>query len=103
MDQRYQAVLAVIADGRGVGQVAAQFGASRQSVHTGLRRDGDHGLERLANRSHKSKSIPHRLSARVEAAVLELWREHRVAWHKLLLPMRCDALISRPAKPAAAW
>ena len=32
MEQRYQAVLAVIADGRGVGGVAAQFGVSRQSV-----------------------------------------------------------------------
>jgi len=28
MEQRYQAVLAVIADGRGVGEVAAQFGVS---------------------------------------------------------------------------
>ena len=36
MEQRYQAVLAVIADGRGVGEVAAQFGVSRQSVHEWL-------------------------------------------------------------------
>jgi hypothetical protein len=28
-----KAVLAVIADGRGVGEVAAQFGVSRRSVH----------------------------------------------------------------------
>ncbi len=34
MEQRYQAVLAVIAAGRGVGEVAAQFGVSRQSVHS---------------------------------------------------------------------
>jgi transposase-like protein len=38
MEQRYQAVLAVIADGRGVGEVAAQFGVSRQSVHAWHRR-----------------------------------------------------------------
>ena len=55
MEQRYQAVLAVIADGRGEGEVAAQFGVSRQSVHAWLRRYEDHGLEGLANRSHKPK------------------------------------------------
>ena len=36
MAQSYQAVLAVIADGRGVGEFAAQFGVSRQSVHEWL-------------------------------------------------------------------
>jgi len=79
MEQRYQAVLAVIADGRGVGGVAAQFGVSRQSVHAWLRRYEDHGLEGLANRSHKPKSMPHQMPAIVEAAVLELRRKHR-AW-----------------------
>ena len=79
MEQRYQAVLAVIADGRGVGEVAAQFGVSRQSIHSWLRRYEDHGLEGLANRSHKPKSIPHQMPAHVEATVLELRREHR-AW-----------------------
>jgi len=77
MEQRYQAVLAVIADGRGVGEVAAQFGVSRQSVHAWLRRYEDHGLEGLANRSHKPKSMPHQMPPHVEAAVLELRREHR--------------------------
>ena len=33
MEQRYQAVLAVIADGRVVGEVAAPFGVSTQSVY----------------------------------------------------------------------
>ena len=79
MEQRYQAVLAVIADGRGVGEVAAQFGVSRQSVHACLRRSEDHGLEGLTNRYHKPKSIPHQMPAQVGAAVLELRREHR-AW-----------------------
>lgn len=77
MDQRYQAVLAVIADGRGVGEVAAQFGVSRQSVHAWLRWYEDEGLEGLANRSHGPKSVPHQMPAIVEAAVLELRREHR--------------------------
>jgi transposase len=77
MEQRYQAVLAVIANGRGVGEIAAQFGVSRQSVHSWLRRYEDHGLEGLANRSHRPKSSPHQMPAIVEAAVLELRRQHR--------------------------
>lgn len=60
-EQRYQAVLAVIADGRGVGEVAAQFGVSRQSVHSWLRRYEDHGLERFATRS-LFPSSPNRLA-----------------------------------------
>lgn len=54
-EHRYQAALAVIAGGRGVGGVAAQFGVSRQSVHAWLRSYEDYGLEGLANRSHKPK------------------------------------------------
>lgn len=77
MEQRYQAVLAVIADGRGVGEVAAQFGVSRQSLHSWLRRYEDAGLEGLADRSHRPHSVPHQMSAAVEAVVLELRREHR--------------------------
>ena len=79
MEQPHQAVLAVITDGRGVGEVAAQFGVSRQSVHAWVRRYENHGLEGLANRSDKPKSTPHQMPAHVEAAVLELRREHR-AW-----------------------
>ena len=36
-------MLAVIADGRGVGEVAAQFGVSRQSVHSWLGTDAGLG------------------------------------------------------------
>ena len=73
-EQRHHAVLAVIADGRGVGEAAAQFGVSRQSVHAWLRIYEDHGSEGLADRSHKPKSIPHQMPAYMEAAVLELRR-----------------------------
>jgi hypothetical protein len=34
MEQRYPAGLAVIADGRGVGEITAQFGVSRQLNRT---------------------------------------------------------------------
>ena len=35
MEQRYQAVLAVVQDGWKVTEVAARLGVSRQSVHAG--------------------------------------------------------------------
>lgn len=37
-EQRYRAVLSVISDGREATEVAGQFGVSRQTVHTWLRR-----------------------------------------------------------------
>ena len=37
MEQRYQAVLAVIRDGVPVTEVAGRFGVSRQAVHRWLR------------------------------------------------------------------
>ena len=76
-EQRYQAVLAVIGDGRTVKDVAAQFGISRQSLHGWLRRYEDQGLEGLTNRSHRPASCPHQMPAAVEAVVLELRRSQR--------------------------
>jgi len=47
VEQRYQAVLAVIADGRKVKKIAMQWGVSRQSLHV-LSRYEAGGLEGLA-------------------------------------------------------
>lgn len=47
VEQKYQAVLAVISDGRSVSEVAEQWGVSRQSVHTWLARYEADGLEGL--------------------------------------------------------
>ena len=44
MEQRYQAVLAVIGDGRPISSVAENFGVSRQSVHAWLARYERDGL-----------------------------------------------------------
>ena len=43
-EQKYQAVLAVLSDGRSVSEVAEQWGVSRQSVHAWLRRYEEAGL-----------------------------------------------------------
>ena len=44
VEQRYQAVLAVIRDGVPVVQVASRYGVSRQAVHRWLRWYEDQGL-----------------------------------------------------------
>jgi transposase InsO family protein len=76
-EQRYQAVLAVIADGLSIKQVAEKVGVSRQSLHTWLARYEAEGLEGLGDRSRRPRSCPHQISAEVEAVVLELRRVHR--------------------------
>jgi transposase len=73
-EQRYQAVMAVIADGLSVLQVAEKFGVSRQTLHTWLARYEAGGLEGLRDRSHRPVSCPHQMPAAVEAALLELRR-----------------------------
>lgn len=76
-EQRYQAVLAVIADGLSVKQAAEKTGVSRQTLHAWLARYEASGLEGLADRSHRPRSCPHQMPAVVEAVVLELRREQR--------------------------
>ena len=78
-------------------------------MHAWLRHYGDYGLEGLADRSHKPKSMPHQMTAHVEAAVLELRREHR-AWgprrlvYELLkrgvVPVPSETGVYRALKPA---
>ena len=46
-EQRYKAVLAVIAEGHMVTQVARDWNVSRQTVHVWLERYEADGLERL--------------------------------------------------------
>jgi len=76
MEQRYQAVLAVVRDGRTVTDVAEQWGVSRQSVHAWLARYRDGGLEALADRSHRPKRCPHQVAIGVEARLCEMRGRH---------------------------
>jgi transposase InsO family protein len=78
-EQRYAAVLAVIADGLSVSQVAEKVGVSRQTLHSWLARYEAQGLEGLVDRSHRPVSCPHQMLAEVEAALLEL-RRSRPYW-----------------------
>ncbi len=49
-EQRYQAVLAVISDGRTVTEVAGAWKVSRQTLHAWLARYEAQGLEGLGDR-----------------------------------------------------
>lgn len=75
-EQKYQAVLAVLADGRSVSEVAQRWGVSRQSVHAWLRRYEEGGLAGLEPRSSRPVSCPHQMPGVAEARVLELRRAH---------------------------
>ncbi len=76
MEQRYQAVLAVIQDGWKVVEVADRLGVSRQAVHAWIARYQAGGLSALADRSHRPASCPHQITPQTEALVCELRREH---------------------------
>ena len=59
MEQRYQAVLAVVQEGWKVTEVARRVGVSRQTVHAWIERYQPGGLSSLADRSHRPSSCPH--------------------------------------------
>ena len=96
LEQKYQAVLAVISDGRSVSEVAEQWGVSRQSVHAWLRRYEEAGLEGLRERSRRPATCPHQMPGAVEAQVLELRRQHP-GWG----PRRLLHELQRTATPAS--
>jgi transposase InsO family protein len=79
MEQRYQAVMAVIQDGWKVTEVADRLGVARQSVHNWIARYQAGGLPALADRSHRPSSCSHQLSPELEAMVCEL-RRHHAGW-----------------------
>ena len=76
VEQKYQAVLAVVGDGREVTDVARQFGVSRQTLHAWLGRYEAEGLAGLAPRSRRPASCPHQMDPAVEVLVLEMRRAH---------------------------
>ena len=76
MEQRYQAVLAVVQDGWKVVEVAERLSVSRQTIHNWIARYEGGGLASLTDRSRRPNSCPHQTTAEIEAAICELRREH---------------------------
>ena len=99
-EQRYQAVLAVIAEGRSVTEVAAQWRVSRQTLHAWLARYEAEGLEGLADRSHRPVVCPHQMPASVEARVLEMRRAHPFGGPRRILaePVRAGSIRCRAGR-----
>jgi transposase InsO family protein len=78
-EQRYQAVLAVIKDGRTVTETAAAVGVSRQTLHAWLAKYEAGGLEGLVDGSHRRLTSPGQMLPAVEVAVLEARGKH-LSW-----------------------
>ena len=76
MEQKYQAVLAVIRDGLTIVEVANRFGVSRQSVHSWLVRYEMEGITGLTERSHKPERCEHQMSSQIQVRVIELRRQN---------------------------
>ncbi|SHQ55630.1 transposase for ISMyma05 [Mycobacteroides abscessus subsp. bolletii] len=101
VEQRYQAVLAVISDGLSISQVASKVGVSRQTLHVWLARYEAQGLDGLADRSHRPRRCPHQMPAQVEAAVLEL-RRSRPYWgpRRLVFELAKRKVVPVPSESA---
>jgi transposase InsO family protein len=76
VEQRYQAVLAVIRDGVPIVKVAHRFDVSRQAIHRWLRRCEAQGLPGLVDRSHRPPRCSHQMDPAVEVWVLEARRRN---------------------------
>jgi transposase InsO family protein len=76
VEQRYHAVMEVLAGRVPVTEVAERYGVSRKSVHAWLNRYRDEGLAGLSDRSHRPRGHPLQLAAEVEALVCQLRRDH---------------------------
>ena len=76
MEQRYQAVLAVIRDGVPVVEVASRFGVSRQAVHRWLGGMRIRAWPGLADRSHRPPRCSHQMDPAIEVWVLETRRRN---------------------------
>jgi transposase InsO family protein len=77
VEQRYQAVLAVIRDGVPIVEVAHRFDVSRQAIHRWLRWYEAQGLPGLVDRSHRPPRCSHQMDPAVEVWVLEARRRHQ--------------------------
>jgi transposase len=75
VEYRYRAVREVLG-GSPIGEVAARYGTSRQSLHTWRQRFKAEGLPGLADRSQRPRTSPARLPAETEVLVCGLRREH---------------------------
>jgi transposase len=102
MEQRYQAVLAVVQDGWKVVEVARRLGVSRQSVHNWIARYEHGGLASFADRSHRPASCPHQIDPELEAFICELRRQHP-GGDPVVLPTNSPGPATSPSPAGPAY
>jgi transposase len=76
MDERMRFI---VAHGEGLytmTELCRRFGVSRETGHTWVRRYAAEGVPGLADRSHAPHHCPHKVSAEVAEAVIDLRRKH---------------------------
>jgi transposase len=100
-EQRYNAILAVIRDGRTVTQVARDWSVSQQTMHTWLARYEANGMEGLGNLSHRPAHCPHQIPPAVEVQLLEM-RRAKPYWgaRRLALELKRKGVQPAPSKSA---
>lgn len=76
VDQRYQAVMAVLQDGWKVSEVAEHFGVARQTVHRWIARHNSGGVLALTDGSHRPHGCSHQIPPELEALICEIRRLH---------------------------
>jgi transposase InsO family protein len=76
VDQRYQAVMAVLQDGWKVSEVAEHFGVARQTVHRWIARHNAGGVLALTDGSHRPHGCSHQIQPELEALICEIRRLH---------------------------
>ncbi|MER5302832.1 helix-turn-helix domain-containing protein [Streptomyces lasiicapitis] len=74
-EYRYRAVREVL-EVSPIGEVAARYGTSRQSLHSRRRRFEQEGMAGPRDRSRRPRTSPSRISADIEALVCRLRRQH---------------------------
>lgn len=74
-EYRYRAVCEVLG-GSPIGEVAARYGTTRQSVDSWRKRFKQEGMAGLADRSRRPHTSPTKLDAEVEAIICQLRRDH---------------------------
>ncbi len=101
VEQRYQAVLAVLEDGLSVTEVPTKLGMSGQTVHAWLSRYADSGLDGLADRSHRPRSCPHQMDPDVQVRLVEL-RQLHPTWgpDRLLYQLEREQVTPLPSRAA---
>ncbi|WP_280332960.1 IS481 family transposase [Nocardia wallacei] len=74
-EYRYRAVCEVLG-GAPIGEVAARYGTTRQSLHKWRKRFQDEGKPGLTDRSHRPHHSPSRIDADIEALICRMRREN---------------------------